>query len=545
MANFLIRRDGLNDKTDEQYKSSVRMSTDSRCNCSIYGKEDTFRIVRSGDDAIASIGYTCFIDGPSAQETLSQILKSFKESDIGDLKKKLVGQYVLLIKKVDNLYIFSDFIGARNIFYSDDGLVVSSSFSKVEDFVQTSSNDLNMNKVMEFLAMRSVLYPARLGRTTEHKKIKWMLPYEYLVLDLTKSAFRIGSVIYTIDNKKQSNCSLLSDELLSILRNIINRSEFKNSIVAASLTGGRDSRLVAAIVAEQFRNTHYRTAVSANTFSSQKDFNVARKIAKVHNIPVDVYQFQPGRDEERFRELTEGFAPAYNHSITPLIDSAASYSLGFGGVFGTELFMPTPWNSIEEFINIKIDSCKKALKIEDGFWNYFRDALHDEFKRIREHYQLSVNDDRDYIRLFNLQDTARYGSQILSAFNQTGYQLEPYGNYPVLELALRISPSVWGNHRRLGGDALVQQSAMAKMDPRVARILTYKTFRPMLPLSITSYPLYLIGFTLQVAYWLKERLEEKKTNPTKTELPGGSYTSDGWEKNFIARIKNKYGLSYY
>ena len=542
MADIILKLKTLDNYSINQNEKIEWISSGPRFDCMIYGKQGTFCLVRNGSDAIASVGYTCYLDGDSSQETLSQILTSFQESQIGDLKKKLVGQYVLIIKKDNNLYIFSDFMGVRNVFYSGDGLVVSSSFSKVEDLVQTNSSDLDMYKVWEFLAMRHILYPTWIGRTTGHKRIKWLLPYEYLVIDLSNSSFRLGSVVYTIDNKKISDCTQLSNELLSTLRTIIHRREFKNSAVAASLTGGRDSRLVASIAAEQFRNIHYRTAVSSEKVSSVKDLEVAKKVARVRNIPVDAFPFQLGRDEERFRELTEGISPTYNSSITPLIDSAASYSLGFGGVFGTELFMPIPWNSIEEYVQSRIENAKKALWVEDDFWNYFQQALYDEFRRTKAHFQLSDGDDRDYIRLFNLLDTTRYASFILSAFNQSGYQIEPYSNYAILDLALRVAPILWGNHRSLGGNALVQQNAMAKLDQRVARILTYKTFRPMLPISMTSFPLYLMGFTLQVISWLRERFEDGQKIPVRTELPNGYYISNGWEKNFIERTVSKYGL---
>lgn len=542
MADILIRLSVSHDMLAEQSIAVERISADPQCNCWVYGKDDTFCIVRNGEDVIASIGYVCHVDGESVQATLSQILTSFDESQIGDLKKKLIGQYVLLIKKGQSIYIFSDFMGSRNIFYSDDGLVVSSSFSKVEDLMQTSFSDLDIYKVMEFLAMRHILYPTWLGRSTEHRRIKWLLPYEYLVINTENLSFRIGSIVYKINNKKQLNCSLLSSELLSILRTIIGRKEFKNSPVAVSLTGGRDSRLVAAIAAEQFSNIRYRTAVSSKTFTSLKDLEVADKIAKIQGIPLDVYRFQPGRDEERFRELTEGFAPSYNHSITPLIDSTGSYSLGLGGVYGTELFMPIPWKSIDDFVQLKIEGAKKVLRAEDGFWNYFRESLYDEFRRTKNHYQLSNSDDRDYIRLFNLLDTARYSSFIISAFNRAGYQLEPYGSYSVLDLALRVAPLLWGNHRRLGGDALVQKTAMAKFNPRMARVMTYSSFRPMQPLSITSAPFYLLGSLQQVAYWLRNKLVDIKKEPLRTDLPNGYYLSDGWEKPFLGRTMKKYGL---
>jgi len=543
MADIIIKLNGIDDTSTKQKDIVEWISTGQQSECQIFGKKGTFCLVRNDEDAIASIGYVCHMDGDSVQATLSKILSSFDESKIGELKKTLVGQYVLLIKKGDRMYLCSDFMGTRNIFYSDDGKVISTSFSNVENLLGTSAGDLDTYKVFEFLAMRHILYPAWLGNSTEHRRIKWLLPYEYLVVNTTNSSYRLGSIVYSIDNKKQSDCILLADELLSRLKAIINRREFKDATVAASLTGGRDSRLVAAIAAEQFRKIRFRTAVSLERYSSSKDLEVADRIAKLRGIPLDVYTFQAGRDDERFIELTEGFTPAFNHSITPLIDSAGSYSLGLGGVYGTELFIAIPWNKIDDYIQQKVENAKQSLNVEDSCWHNFRNSLHDEFRRTRDHFQLSDGDERDYIRLFNLLDTVRYSSFILSAFNRTGYQLEPYGTYAIVELALRVAPTLWGNHRRLGGDALVQKAAMAKLDPRLARIMTYSSFRPMSPLSLTSVPFYLMGFTIQVAYWLRERFEGMKKEPIRTDLPEGYYISDGWEKHFIGRTVKKYGMS--
>lgn len=543
MADILLRLDGSKKGPSKEHEASERISVSQMIECWIYGKKDTFCVIRDGEDAIASIGYVCHVDGHSVQETLSQILISFNESLIGELKKKLIGQYVLVIKKGQNIYLFSDFLGARNIFYSDNGKIISSSFSQIEDLVQTNSSDLDMYKVLEYLAVRHILYPAWLGCSTEHKRIKWLLPYEYLGIDVEKCTFRLGSIVYSIDNKKQSNRSLLASELLSVLRSIVSRSEFKDSPVAASLSGGRDSRLVAAIAAEHYRKIHFRIAFAPGHFDSMKDMEVAKKLSRVRGVPLDVYEFQPNRDEERFCELTEGFSPSYNNKIAAVIDRVGSYSIGFGGVFGTELFMPIPWSSIDNFVQARVNIAKQALKVGDDFWNTFREALYDEFQRTKHHFQLSNSDDQDYIRLFIMLDTARYASFILSAFNRLGYQLEPYGSYAALDLALRVSPALWGNHRRFGGDALVQQASMAKLNSRMARVLTYKNYRPMLPLSLTSFPLYMMGFTLQAGDWVRRKIEKKSKETTKTELPDGYYLSDGWENQFIGRTVEKYGLT--
>jgi len=542
VANFLLSLSGGRHKSQSPDESSEQIGAGPRGGCWIYGKLGTFYVIRQGEDAVASIGYVGQIDGKSLQETLSQILGSFQESQIRDLKKTLIGQYLLLIKKGQRIYIFSDFMGGRNIFYSENGTIISSSFSQAEEHLETGPSDLDTYKLLEFLAVKHVLYPAWLGRSTKHKRIKWLLPYEYLVVHTETSSFRLGSIVYSIGNGKQSDRSALADELLSVLRTIVGRSEYRDSTVAASLSGGRDSRLIAAIASDFYKNVRYRIAYAPGHFDSMKDMEVAMKLARIQGVSLSTYRFLPHHDENMFRELTEGFSPTFNNKLAPLLEDAGSFSLGFGGVFGTELFMPIPWNSIDEFIHFRMDGAKQALRLEDTFWETFHNSLYEEFRGIKDHFKLSDGNDQDYIRLFIMLNTARYASHILAAFNQSGYQLEPYGSYHVLDLALRVSSKLWGNHRRFGGDAKIQQVAMDNLNPRMARQLAYKSYRPMMPLSLATFPLYLRGALHQAEDLLRRRLGQSLNESSRIELPGGYYLSNGWEKYYLDRTEIKYGL---
>jgi hypothetical protein len=508
----------------------------------VFGRENTYSVMRDGNDAIASIGFVSRLGDASMRQTLLEILRSFQEAEICNLKKDLLGQYVLLVKKGSSIFIFGDVIGGRNVFYSENDAVASSSFSLVEDLIGVTQNDLEMQKVLEYLALRHVLYPTWLGRTTAHRRIRWLLPYEYLVIDFSSKRTRVGLTAYTLQNRKESKLSLLSRELLTTLGPIVRQEEFASAPVAATLTGGHDSRLVAGLAADYYRSMRFRIAISAQNPRSLQDKKVAEKVSRVRGIPLDIYAFKTGRDEERFREQTEGFSPLYNHIMAPLVDAAGVYSIGFGGAFGTELFMPIPWDSIEQFIQESVRQTKKALVAGEEVWAALDSSLRNQFREIKEHYLLTDPDDHDYIRLFCLLVTARYGSFILSAFNARGYQLDPYGNYRVLELALRVSPSLWGNHKRFGGNGLVQKGAMGLLQGRMGRVFTYMHARPMLPLSISTFPLYSIGFVIQASRWLRSKFENSEKGIRTTLLPGAQYSSDGWEGSFLSRIAEKYDL---
>ena len=545
MANFLIHRSdgGVSSGQQDRSQETYILKLGDKFNCSIYGDKRTYTLIQEKEDAILTIGYASMLDGSSTPKMLMLALETFDETQIIDLKKKLIGEYVLVVKKGGNVYVFSDFIGVRNIFYSAEGTLASSSFSLLEDLTGTRVSDFDPYKLNEFIAMGHSIYPCWLGHATYHRGIHWLRPNEYLVIDIVRGDLRLRSTSFYFDNTKQSDISTLADDLLSGLHKIIAREEFNQLQVAASLTGGHDSRLIAAIAAELYPTLRFRIAASPNNAHSLGDLRVARKLAAVGQIPLDIYWFKPGRDESRFTDQTEGLSSDFNNTMAPLLDGTGAYSLGLGGAFGTELFMPIRWKSIDEFIHVKIAKAKRALFVERDFWRTFRDSLYKEFEEIKKHYVLKDYDERDYVRLFYIAATARYGSFILSAFNQKGLQLDPYASYSVLELALRIAPDLWGDHRLLKGNSLVQKVAMAKSNPAMGRVTTYGYNRPMLPLSPRTFPLYLAGYACHILdYIVHSKLLRKGSVAKKSPmLSGGSYLSDGWESSFLKRTAEKYG----
>ncbi len=543
MADFLLKLNNTGADRITNDKTTKSINLGSKNKCIIFGSSKTYNYYSNKEDFIISLGYVADRDSDSMKLTLLHILESFEESQIPQLKKSLIGQYIIIIRKGENIYIFSDFFGARNIFFSKDGLVVSSSLKKIEDILLISQKNFECFKFYEFISMRHILYPAWLGHNTCHKKINWLMSNEYLVIERKNSYLRIGSNFFSFDNKKQSNCNKLSSELISLLIRIIVRKEYKEKQVTATMTGGHDTRLVAAIATEQYPNIRYRIAISDENDRSYKDMKVAKHVSSIRGIPLDVYHFNPEQDILNFKNLTESMSPFYNHTVCPLLKSSDNYSIGFGGVFGTELFMPIRWPSIDDFIKEGLIRVKRVLTIEDhDFFNNFKNCLIEEFQRIKTYYKLSVKDDRDYIRLFFIFNTARYGSFILSAFNHSGYQLDPYGSYDILDFALKISPWLWGNHKRLIGSGLVQKAAMEKINKSMGRVRTYMHSRPMLPLTKNTLLLYLIGFVLQVSDWLIKRPTISFKKQKKLLLPNGYYKTDGWEQIFLERLKTRYNV---
>jgi hypothetical protein len=230
--------------------------------------------------------------------------------------------------------------------------------------------------------------------------------------------------------------------------------------------------------------------------------------------------------------------------MTSLFLNADKYAVGFGGIYGTELFRPIPWKSINTYLSDRIGYAKKYLFVDEEFWKKLHVSLQEEFQYIKSHYRLMEGNERDYIRLFDVYITARFGSFIMSAFNYFGYQIEPYGSYKITELALQVSPKLCGNHRRICGDAGIRAGALYLINPRIARVLTYKAHRPMLPVSHKTAYLYFYGYVRHAIHWLRERRSVANLGRKEQKLPGGIYLSNGWDASFFKRIADIYQLDF-
>ena len=502
----------------------------------IFGTHPTYHIVRDGDNFICALGYACACHLPSMNDTLNRLLSEVNDYNISEIKKNVSGQFILIIKRDQQLFLFTDFIGGRNIFYNSEQSVISSSFALAENAAGLNSNNLDTYKIIEFLVTREILYPCWLNRQTLNKKINWLLPYQYIKIKAGAPVFEIRPIIHHINNHKQKDINLLSEQLLRNLESVSYKKEFKNSTVCCSLTGGRDSRLIATMAARYYPNCQYRIAISSLNKNSLIDLRVARKIARINKKALNIYELNLAEHENIYIKTTEGFSPTFNITVTPIIINAEKYALGLGGAFGSELFSPISYTNVEEFYRNIMIKVQNSIKADKVFWDKFDISLQEQMRDIKEHYRLQDDDQRDHIRLFHLLITARYNSFINSAINQFGYQLEPFGTFPVIETGLQISPEYWGNKRSIVGDALIEKEALYRISPKAAMVLAYSSYRPVMPFLFWSMPLYMGGYILNLLNWLSRKILPKNIKEQKQILPEIYYKSDGWEKYYLERL---------
>ena len=71
----------------------------------IFANENTYTFINSDEDYVYLLGYA-HTDGWMLKEYLSHLLNLFNEEMIEQIKKELWGQYLLIIKRNNYIYIF-------------------------------------------------------------------------------------------------------------------------------------------------------------------------------------------------------------------------------------------------------------------------------------------------------------------------------------------------------------------------------------------------------------------------------------------------------
>jgi hypothetical protein len=514
----------------------------------VYGFEKTYcHQNRENGDFIVSIG-ACYYPGKTITLTLEEILQTgtFNQATIANLKMKLVGQYILIIRKDRCLYFFSDNWQVRQIFYSKDLKIIGSSFSVLEENLGTGSDFLNQYKVFEYLAIHYVFYyPAWINKGTMHKEIFFLRPFQYIEIDMTSLHVEIKSLQFRIDNKKEMQLDSLSSRFVDTLGRIIENPEFLDQPVGLTLTGGYDSRLISSIAARFYEKSELRVGISREIPFSQKDAAIAEKVARRLKRPLRKLSTSD-ESKEAFNLFTEGMSPAQNFIITPIIEDSGRYTLGFGGIFGTELFKPIPvYSNAPDFVMKRITHTRTFMKADENLWQQLEAAVNEEIRNIEKHYLLSERNINNHIHILHLLNTGFFGSFMLAPYNIKGLQVEPYGHFEIFDLVMKLSPSFRPRSLLINGGFL-QKEALAKVNYSLGKITTTHK-RPMLPVTIRTLPAYLYGYFLDKCriyfHIFKNRLNRKKGSPLQDFeciLDDIHHIPNGTEVLLKKRIEKKY-----
>lgn len=237
-----------------------------------------------GDELIIGIGSIIYKDF-SNNNALKNILSDFSdENDIDLIKQTIIGNYVILIKKENNIFVFNDASNLYTLYYhqkNDNIYIGSDLFDLAINRNEKKSLTIDENNFLEGVFVNGIL-----GEATIFKEIKKLLGHEYISINLRTENFKINHI-----SVKKSIISKLSFErnfekyhktLINNINSIV--KHYKN--IAIFITGGLDSRVIlsAFLNAGVKPTLLYGIGNSAITNTNNNDYEIVKKIAKKFDL---------------------------------------------------------------------------------------------------------------------------------------------------------------------------------------------------------------------------------------------------------------------
>ena len=528
MADFYYQRGdvpcALN---DEKFKVIYQNETVVTTGLNLFYNEHTITQVLEGDHSVTVLGYVYKQNG-DIQSYLAELLRNFTDDRIAEVKKELLGQYLVIMSHEDNIYLFSDFLQTRTIFYDTDRKMASSSFAAL------GATCTDEYKAFEYLAMRHCIYPSWLGNTTIDKRIRKVRSYEYLKINKATGEMESPKLQFAIDNSKIASFKEAKSYTLSLLRNVIRHPDYQNKVIGSTITGGFDSRLVTSLVNEYYSNVTLRVATLKG--ENSLDYKIATQVVKTMGLPLKVYETDLDTQKDAFYDLTDGLTPRENGLMMQFLQHVGEYDLGFGGAFGTELYTSIDFDAVDQLVTDFSNKARAAVKADDPYYKAFEKALRDEFENINTCFVLKEQNIKDTMRIFRLMITGFFSSQVMAAYNIYGRQFEMFGTFPVIEAGLRIPYEYMGSRTTFGRFYMVPKALVEQLNPKVSKIDTTH-FCPMRPLSVGSFASYVLGKFKQKSYYKNMAKAQAGKNITLSyDSDRIKYTSNYWFEGF----KQKY-----
>jgi len=438
----------------------------------------------SSDNKAAYIIGTAVTLNEDKREFILNILSSFSEESVPEIQKRLVGQYILIIKNGSCLYLIPDFLHVRNLYFDESAKEIASSIGALSAYSKKQSNEF---MDYEFAVMQKCIYPQWLGNSTNIDTVSKLMICQYLELNLASNEFNIKNFSINFDNIKEDSSNRSATANKKILESII--GNYSESHAVSTITGGYDSRLISALCAKQISDLTLR--IAAPEGAAFRDLSIGKKVASALKKNIVVYPASLDRDVECFVLMTDGMSPKENSIITSLAKQSSEYEIGFGGTLGTEIYSTLRYTSTAALVN---DFNRIASLVYDNkeFLSKFDSDLRNEIDFISSHCSLEVPEERDLVHIIWAVLTARFSSPIVSAFDIYGHQIEPFATYSILQESLKISYEYQGDQKTHGRFYLIPKMIMKSVSKKVGMIDSTHN-APLLPVSLFTLPLYIIG----------------------------------------------------
>lgn len=174
------------------------------------------------------------------QEALKNLLEDLHFLNISDVRKYLVGTYIVVVKIEQKIKIFVDECGICSLYYYQKGMnyLITNTFYHIEKFVH--------EKIDTFALLEELNEYCIFDNKSPFKDIYRLMNDEVISLDLNNGILKVDKLsvnFYCLDNKNLDNIiSIISEKMkyYSGLQKLFGKEK------VLFMTGGMDSRLVLA-----------------------------------------------------------------------------------------------------------------------------------------------------------------------------------------------------------------------------------------------------------------------------------------------------------
>lgn len=257
---------------------------------------DTPNYYRNGEDFIYMVG-TYMWGGKNPLSTMVSLLDTFSTDNIIYYKKTIVGMWSVVIHKNQRTYIFNDYYGLYDTYYTSD--TVSNSLVDC-----TSSQTFNPNKIDEFSFIMDMFQLGAFPGCTPFNDVKRLKRDEYVELNDVISVNKIDgdmSFHYKFVNESESLKQL--SELLITNASLISKTLGKPTVF---MTGGLDSRLVFASFSKA--GIDFDCKYGSGRYTQSGDEIIVKQISKQYNKKLEVLDWNCDTgdlitDKERLFEI--------------------------------------------------------------------------------------------------------------------------------------------------------------------------------------------------------------------------------------------------
>lgn len=195
----------------------------------------------SFSDGYISVSGTFFYKDKIGEDGLFALYDDF-HGNVEEIRGRLVGNYLISIKKNDGIYLFGDENGIYNINYFDgeNDWIVSNDLC---DIARSLKSQVTVN---EFNFLEQVFQNTILDNGTVYNEIKRLKGNEYIYINLKDNSLSINA--FNFKPVKVGTSKKTLDEHVEYVSDIIRqhsllvKQSFEN--ITVSMTGGLDSRVV-------------------------------------------------------------------------------------------------------------------------------------------------------------------------------------------------------------------------------------------------------------------------------------------------------------